>query len=100
VQERDDEEREEDCEEGREPLVEQLGEHLLAQCADRQRGQRDPELHRRDEMRWVAGDLHHGASRATALVGELLHPRPAHGDERVLARDEERVQQDEGSDCQ
>ena len=29
------------------------------------------------------------------LVGELLQPRPAHGDERVLGRDEEAVQQDQ-----
>ena len=79
----------------REPLVEELGEHALAERADGQRGQRHAELHRGDEVRRVARDLDDGARRAAALVGELLHARPPHGDERVLARDEERVEQDQ-----
>ena len=37
----------------------------------------------------------HDARPAVALLLELVHARPAHGDERVLGRDEVAVQQDE-----
>ena len=79
---------------------EQLGEDLLADGADGERGERDAELHRGDEVRRVARDLHHGARGAAPFVGELLQPRPAHGDERVLGRDEEAVQQDQSGDAE
>ena len=78
-----------------EPGREAVRENLLADRTERERGQGDPELHRRDEMRRVARDPHHRARGAAALVGELLQPRAAHGHERVLGRDEEAVQQDQ-----
>ena len=99
VQERDDQEREQHGQNVAEPLVEQLGQHPLAQRADRQRGERDAELHRGDEVRRVARDLHDGARRAAALVRELLHARPAHRDQRVLACHEERVEEDQEADA-
>ena len=40
------------------------------------------------------------ARRPAALVGELLQPRPAHGHERVLGRDEEAVQQNQRADAE
>jgi hypothetical protein len=58
------------------------------------------ELHRRNEARWVVHDPQHRARPAVALLRELLHPRPSRGDERVLAGDEERVQQDQRRDAE
>ena len=98
VEERDDEEREEHGQHRREPFVEELGEHALAQGADAQRGERDAELHRGDEVRRVARDPQDRAGRAAALVGKLPHARPPDRDERVLACDEERVEQDQEND--
>ena len=98
VHERDDQEREQDRDERAEVHAEQVRQHLLADRADRERCERDAELHRGDEMRRVAGDLHHRAGGAAPLVDELLQPRAAHGDERVLGRDEEAVQQDQNGD--
>ena len=100
VHERDDEEREHDGQEGSEVDPEQVGEHLLADGTDGERGERDAELHRGDEVRRVARDLHHGARRAIALVDQLLEPGPAHGDERVLGRDEEAVQEDQNGNAE
>ena len=75
--------------------IEQLDERLLAQSTDGQRGDRDAELHRRDEPRRLRGDAEHDARPSVPLLLELVHARPAHGDERVLGRDEVAVQQDE-----
>ena len=70
----------------------------LTQRAQCDRRERDPELHRGDEMRGVGNDLAHGARTAIALAGELVEPRVAHRYERVLGRDEERVPEDEEGD--
>ena len=43
-------------------------------------------------MRW------NGTRPPVPLLGELLHPRPPHRDERVLGCDEEPVQQNENAD--
>ncbi len=98
VQERDDQEREQHGEDRRQPLVEQIGEHPLAERTDGQRGQCHAELHGGDEVRRIARDLDDGARRAAALVGELLHAGSPHGHERVLACDEEGVQEDQRGD--
>ena len=95
VHERDDQEREQHREERAEPDPEQIRQDLLADRADRERRERDAELHRGDEVRRIARDLHHRARRPAPLVDELLQPGAAHGDERVLGRDEEPVQQDQ-----
>ena len=63
----------------------------LAERAQRQRRERDAELHRRDEVRRVGDDLPHRARPAAPLGDELVEPRVPHGDERVLRSDEERV---------
>src|SRR5579862_6992277 len=72
-----------------------MREHLLAEGADRQAGDRDAELHCGDEPRRVARDAPHRARAAVALVLELEDARAARRDEAVLGRDEERVQEDE-----
>ena len=100
VEERDDQEREQYSEDGREPLVEQPRKHRLAERADRERGERHPELHRGDEVRRVARDRENRAGSPAALVRELFHAGATHGDERVLARDEERVEEDQDDDCE
>ena len=100
VEESDDQEGEEHREDGREPLVEEPREHGFAERADRERGERDAELHRGDEVRRVARDREDRAGGAAPLVRELLHPGASHGDERVLAGDEERVEEDQEDDCE
>ena len=82
----------------REQRVEDARQHLLAESTDRQAGPGDAELHRRDEARRVGDDPQHGAGPAVAFLRELLDPRPARGDERVLGRDEVAVQQDQRRD--
>ena len=99
VEERQDEEREDHGHDGRHHRIEELGQRVLAQGSDRQRGDRDPELHRGDEPWRLVGEAEDGAGPAVALVGELVHPRPAYGHERVLGRDEEAVQQHERRDA-
>ena len=95
VQVRDDQQREDDGEERRHHRVETAREHLFAECADGQRGDRHAELHRGDEARRVARDAQHGSGAAIALVLELHDPRAPRGDEPVLGRDEERVQEEQ-----
>ena len=51
-----------------------------------ERGERDAELHRRDEARRVGGDAQHGARAPVALALELADPRAPRGDEAVLGR--------------
>ena len=73
--------------------VEDVCENRLAQGTDGQAGDRDAELHRRDESGRVGSDLEHQARATIALISQLGDPRAAGRDERVLGRDEERVQQ-------
>ena len=73
-------------------------ERVLAESADRQRGDGDAELHRGDEPRRHGGQAEHLLRPAVALLGHLLQTRAADGDERVLGRDEEAVQQHERRD--
>ena len=72
---------------------------MLAERTDAERGERDAELHRRDELRRVARDPQHRARAPVALVVELDDPRPPRRDERVLGRDEEGVEQDQDPDA-
>jgi hypothetical protein len=64
VQEGDDQQREEHGEEGRHDRIEEVCEEGLAQSTDPQAGERDAELHRRDELRRLSGDLQHLARAA------------------------------------
>src|SRR5439155_24563486 len=57
------------------------------------------ELHGGDEPRRLLRQAEDEAGAAAALLLELVHPRAADGDERVLAGDEERVQQHERRHC-
>ena len=95
MHEGDHKERQQDSEERAKPDTEKVREDLLADSADRKRRERDAELHRRNEMWRVARDPHHRTRGATPFVRELFQPSPAHGDERVLGRDEEAVQKDQ-----
>jgi len=97
VHEREQQVGERDRERCRHPGAERPRQRLLAEGADAQRGQRDAELHRRDEARRVARDAQHVARSAVALMVELDDPRAPGRDEAVLGRDEERVEQDQ--DC-
>ena len=90
--------REDDREQRRHVGVERLRERVLAERTDTERGERDAELHRRDELRRVARDPQHRAGAAVALVVELDDARAPRGDERVLGRDEEAVEQHEQPD--
>ena len=89
------EQREDHGEERRHHRLEQVREDLLAEGADGQRGERDAELHRGDELRRIGRDLQHGARAAVPLALELADARPPRRDEAVLGRHEERVQQDQ-----
>ena len=84
----------------REDRVEDARDGLLADGTDAQAREGDAELHGGDEPRWVGRDLEDGAGAATPLLFELRDPGAARGDEAVLGRDEEGVQQDENADCE
>ena len=81
-----------------EELLEQSRDRRLADGAESQRADRDPELHRGDEVRWVGDDLAHDARALVALPDQLVQPRVTHRDERVLRGHEERVPQDYDDD--
>ena len=93
VQVRDDEQSDDHGEDGGHHRVEMVREHLFAESTDGERGDRHPELHGRDEARRIARDPQHGTRAAVALVLQLHDPRAARGDEAVLGRHEERVQE-------
>ena len=95
VEERDDQEGEEDREDRRDPGIEEILEDGLAQSADSQRGERDAQLHGGDEARRLRRDRENRARAAVALALQLANARAARGDEAVLGRDEEPVQQDQ-----
>src|SRR5581483_5290283 len=80
----------------RHPLVELARQDVLAQGADGQRGERDAELHRRDEAARVGRDAEDVARSPVALVLELDDPRPARRHEAVLRGHEEGIEQDQG----
>ena len=69
VQERQDDEPEDHREHRREHRLEDVREERLAESTDRQRGDGDAELHRRDEPRRVARDLEHGPRASVPLAG-------------------------------
>src|ERR1700722_7875111 len=93
MQVRDDQQRQHDRQEAGHHPVEPLAEHLLAERADAERRDRHAELHRRDEARWVARDPPNRPGALVAGVLELQDSCAPRGDEPVLRRDEERVQQ-------
>src|SRR5262249_49381370 len=80
--------------------LELAGEHLLAQGADRQRGDRDAQLHRGDEPRRIARDPQHRAGPTVALPLELADARTPRRDEAVLGRHEEGIQEDQARQSQ
>ena len=83
----------------REHRVEGVRERVLAEGADRQRGERDAELHRGDEARRRVGDPEHLPRAAVARsAASSCMPRSPYGDEAVLGGDEEAVQQDQHRD--
>ena len=84
----------------RDPVVEGMRERLLAEGADAERGERDAELHRCDELRWVGRDAQHRTRAPVALVVQLDDPRAARRDERVLRRHEEGVDEDQRPDAE
>ena len=98
VQVRDDQQREDDRQEAGHHRVEARAEHLLAQRADAERRDRHAELHRGDEPRRVARDPSDRPGAAIAAVLELQDPRAPRGDEPVLGRDEERVEQEQADE--
>ena len=98
VEEAEDRVGEEDRERRRHPLVELVRQRRLAQRADAERGERDAELHRRDEAARVAGDPQDVARAAVPLVLQLDDPRATRRDEAVLRGHEERVEQDQDRD--
>jgi len=100
VQVRDDQERDHHSEHGRDHRVERMRQGLLAEGTDTQARQCDPELHGSDEARRVSDDALDSAGAPVALLGQLLNPRPPRRHERVLARDEESVQQDQRRDAE
>ena len=99
VEERQQQVGEGDREHCRHPGLERVRERLLAERTDTQRGQRDAELHRGDELRRIARDPQDRAGPAVSLVVKLDDPRPPGRHERVLGRDEEGVQQDQDPDA-
>ena len=87
-----------DREHRRHPLVELVRQRRLAEGTDAQRGERDAELHRRDEAARIARDPQDVARATVPLVLQLDDPRPARRDEAVLRGHEERVEQDQDRD--
>ncbi len=81
-----------------EDRVEDASEDLLADGTDTQARDRHAELHRGDEPRRVRSDPENGSCATVALVAELRDAGAARRDERVLGRDEERVQQEQACD--
>jgi hypothetical protein len=98
MEERQDQVREQDGQYGRQVVLECIRQRLLAESADAQRRECDAELHRRDESRWIARDPQDVARPPVALVLEFHDARAAGGDEPVLGRDEEAVQQNQNGD--
>ncbi len=106
MQERDDAEREGHGDDRRrrvaDPAVErrldQLRDRGLAEEADRQRGERDPDLRGRDVLVDVIELLERDLRPPVALVGEALHPRGPRPDDRELGRDEVPVDEHEDED--
>ena len=98
VQERDHDERDRDGEERGDDRVQDLGEHRLAESTDTERGERDAELHGRDEARRPRDDLQHVRARAIALLLKLDDLRPARRHEAVLRSHEKRVQEQQPGD--
>ena len=98
VEEGQDEVRQDHGEHRREHRVEDLRERVLAERADRQRGERHAELHRGDEPRRRVGDPEHLTRAPVARAGELGQAGSPHGDEAVLRGDEEPVQKDQHRD--
>ena len=78
--------------------VEQAGERGLADPAEREAGEGDPELAGGDVAVEVADAVVDVARAGRPLGEELLDARAPHGDERELGRDEEAVEQDEEED--
>ena len=76
-----------------------MGERLLAERPDTEGGERDTELHRRDELLRVARDAQHRPGAPVPLVVQLDDARPPGSHEGVLGRDEEGVQQDQDANA-
>ena len=95
VEEAQDRVGDDDGEDGGHPVLELAGQRRLAEGADAQRGQRDAELHRRDEAARIPRDSEDVARAAVALVLELDDPGAARRDEAVLRGHEEGVEQDQ-----
>ena len=78
-------------EEVAEQRLEQLRQRRLAEEADAQRGERDPDLTGGDVLVDVVDQLEPVTGRADPFVAQLLEPGAARADDRELGRDEEAV---------
>ena len=70
-----------------------LGDRRAAEGAHEDADERDARLHRGEEPRRVLDEVQGRAGPLVALVGELLEPGAARGDQRGLGHRQEAVQQ-------
>ena len=81
--------------EAAEDRLQQLRQRGLAEEADADRGERDPDLAGGDELVDVVELLERQRGAADAFVAQLLEPLAARADDRELGRDEEAVDRDQ-----
>ena len=79
----------------RQGWLHQIRDQRLADGADQDREDRDPELRRGDETNGLVHHPQRRTSAPTALRGALLQPHPAGCDQRVFGRHENRAPQHE-----
>ena len=92
---REDRERDQEGDRVRERRLHEPGEQRLADGAEQDREDRDPDLHRRDEPDRVVHETKRRLRAAPASLGAFLQPRSPPRDEGVLGRHEDRVPQHE-----
>ena len=92
---REEREREEEADGARERRLHQVGDQGLADGADQDREDRDPELRRADEAHGLVHQAKRDARAPPALERALLEAGSACGDERVLRGHEHRAPEHE-----
>ena len=86
------------CQVARQPvegLLQELGHDRLANRAKRQAGQRDPELDRGDEPRWIVQEVEHAPRAPNSLRLQFLQAGAAHRHEGIFCGNEERVRRND-----
>ena len=91
----EDREGDEEADRRRERWLHQVRDQRLADGAEEDREDRDPELDGRDEPHGLVHQPKRRSRAPAAARRALLQPRPPRRDERVLGRHEERVPQHE-----